>query len=178
MKWQRLYWARDESRSHTKHTFTENHYSSIRTGSRAESRGGPSVFGVQIRVSIVDSSTVKDMACFGQMIHQSITASILCGQHHSRKQNAQLWSPEIHGYKYICVYIQTGTSKKKMNIMKTVNILYHSFQKVKPIYYIYSLHIEWNISSLHFLTFYDYGLEIMKTPNSVSQKIRILHKIK
>ncbi len=70
------------------------------------------MFGVQIRVSIVDSSTVKDMACFGQMIHQSITASILCGQHRSRKQKAQLWSPEIHGYKYICVYIQTGTSKK------------------------------------------------------------------
>ncbi len=27
-----------------------------------------------------------------------------------------------------------------MNIMKRVNIVCHSFQKVKPIYYIYSLH--------------------------------------
>ncbi len=109
----------------------------VKSGPVPEQSGGQSVFGVRIRVSIVDSSTVKDMACFGQMIHQIITASILCGQHHSRKQKAQLWSPEIHGYKYICVYIKTGTSKKKMNIMKTVTD----------------------------------GLQIMKTPNSVSQKI-------
>ncbi len=52
----------------------------------------------------------------------------------------------------------------------------HSFQKVKPIYYIDSLLIEWNISSLYFLTFLDYGLQIMKTQNLVSQKIWILHK--
>ncbi len=34
----------------------------------------------------------------------------------------------------------TGASKKNSNIMKKVNIFCHSFQKVKPIYYIGSLH--------------------------------------
>ncbi len=68
---------------------------------------------------------------------------------------------------------------KNLNIMKNVNIFCHLFQKVKPIYYIDSLHIEWNISSLYFLIFFDdYGLQIMKTQNAVSQKIRMLHKIK
>ncbi len=38
-----------------------------------------------------------------------------------------------------------------MNIMKRGNIFCHSFQKVKPIYYIDLLHIEWNISSIYFL---------------------------
>ncbi len=67
--------------------------------------------------------------------------------------------------------------------MKKVNIFCHSFQKVKPIYYIDSLRIEGNISSLYFLNiiiiiyFDDCGLQIMKTPNSVSHKIRILHMI-
>ncbi len=37
--------------------------------------------------------------------------------------------------------INTGTSKKHLSIMKKVNIFGHSFQKVKPIYYIDSLHI-------------------------------------
>ncbi len=60
--------------------------------------------------------------------------------------------------------------------MKKVNIFCHSFQKVKFIYYIDSLSIELNISILYFLK-YDYGLQIMKTQDSVSQKIRILHKI-
>ncbi len=36
----------------------------------------------------------------------------------------------------------TGTSKKKCNIIKNINIFCHSFQKVKPIHYIDSLHIE------------------------------------
>ncbi len=72
----------------------------------------------------------------------------------------------------------TGTSKKKLNIMKKVNIFCHSFQKVKPIYYIDSLRIEWNISNLYFIFLnVDYGLQIIKTQNSVSQKIWILHKI-
>ncbi len=35
--------------------------------------------------------------------------------------------------------------------MKKVNIFCHSFQKVKPIYYIDSLHIEGNISSRLFI---------------------------
>ncbi len=79
---------------------------------------------------------------------------------------------KVHNY---CIE-STGTYKKK-KITKKVNIFCHSFQKVKPIYYMDSLHIEWNISSLYFLNFDDYGLQIMKTQNSVSQKIRILHKI-
>ncbi len=37
--------------------------------------------------------------------------------------------------------------------MKKVYIFCLSFQKVKPIYYTDSLHIEWNISSLYFLEF-------------------------
>ncbi len=42
---------------------------------------------------------------------------------------------------------------------------------------LYRLITEWNISSLYFLNFYVYALQIMKTQNWVSQKIRILHKI-
>ncbi len=44
-----------------------------------------------------------------------------------------------------------GLCATKLNITKKVNIFCHSFQKVKPIYYIDSLHTEWNISSLYFL---------------------------
>ncbi len=47
-----------------------------------------------------------------------------------------------HMHVYVHVHACTGTSKKKMNILKKVNIFCHSFQKVKPIYYIDSLHIE------------------------------------
>ncbi len=54
--------------------------------------------------------------------------------------------------------------------MKKVNIFCHSFQKVKPLFCeIFQAFISWNV--------YDYGLQIMKTQNSVSQKIWILHKI-
>ncbi len=42
----------------------------------------------------------------------------------------------------------------KINLMKNVYIFCHSFQKVKPIYYIDSLNIELNISSLYFLKFW------------------------
>ncbi len=55
-------------------------------------------------------------------------------------------------YHFFLIYIYTGTSKKERN-MKKVNIFGHSFQKVKPIYYLDSLHTEWNISSLYFLKF-------------------------
>ncbi len=47
--------------------------------------------------------------------------------------------------------------------MKKVNVFCHSFQKVKLFQ--------------AFFYFDDYGLQIMKTPNSVSQKIRVLNKI-
>ncbi len=48
----------------------------------------------------------------------------------------------------------TGTSKKRWISWKRFKIFFHSFQKVKPIFYIDSLHIEWNISSLYFLKFW------------------------
>ncbi len=60
--------------------------------------------------------------------------------------------------------------------MKKVNIFCHLFQKVKHILYrfikqseIFQAFISWNVD--------DYGLQIIKTQNSVSQKIWILHKI-
>ncbi len=62
-------------------------------------------------------------------------------------------------------------------MMKKVNIFCHSFQKVKPIYYIDSLHMSEIFQAFISWNFDDYGLQIMKTPNSVSQKIIILHKI-
>ncbi len=41
------------------------------------------------------------------------------------------------------IYIYTQVHQKKiLNIMKKVTIFCHSFQKVKPIYYIDSLNIE------------------------------------
>ncbi len=67
--------------------------------------------------------------------------------------------------------------KLQLEIMKTLAVLPISTKNSKPIYYIDSLHIEWNISSLISWHFVDYGLQIMKTQNSVSQKIIILHKI-
>ncbi len=58
---------------------------------------------------------------------------------------------------------------KKCNIMKKVNIFCHSFQKVKHILYrfitqseIFQAFISWHVD--------DYGLQIMKTQNSVSSK--------
>ncbi len=59
---------------------------------------------------------------------------------------------------------------KKWNIMKKVNIFCHSFQKVKPIYYIDALHIEGNISSLYFLIFWWLWLSDNENPKfSVSE---------
>ncbi len=64
----------------------------------------------------------------------------------------------------------TGTSKKKLTIFCVTH-----FRKWKQLYRfitqseIFQAFISWH--------FYDYGLQIMKTHNSVSQKIIILHKI-
>ncbi len=62
------------------------------------------------------------------------------------------------------------------NIMKNFNILYHISESETHILYkfiaqseIFQAFISWN--------FDDYGLQIMKTNNSVSPKIWILHKI-
>ncbi len=52
--------------------------------------------------------------------------------------------------------------------MKKVNIFCHSFQKAKRIYN--SLHRVKYVKQL-FIEIFDYGLHIMKTQNSVSQKI-------
>ncbi len=66
---------------------------------------------------------------------------------------------------------------KKLNIMKNINIFCHSFQKVNPIYYIDSLHIECNISSLYFLTFWWLWLTDIETPKCSVSESKILHKI-
>ncbi len=54
--------------------------------------------------------------------------------------------------KITCVYIQVHL--KIIEYHEKCQYLCHSFQKVKPIYYIDSIHIEWNISSLYFLKFW------------------------
>ncbi len=54
--------------------------------------------------------------------------------------------------------------------MKKANIFCHSFQKVKPIYYIDSLH---RVKKKNSCNFDDYGLQIMKTQYSVSRKTLI-----
>ncbi len=61
--------------------------------------------------------------------------------------------------------------------MKKVNIFCHSFLKVKPIFYIDSVHRVKYLKPLFLEIVDDYGLQIMETQNSQSQKIRILHKI-
>ncbi len=79
-------------------------------------------------------------------------------------------------YVYVYVYIRTDTQryiKKKVNIMKKVNIFCHSFQKVKPIYYIDLLHRVKYFKPL-FLEILIIMAYRMKTQNSVSLKIRIL----
>ncbi len=54
--------------------------------------------------------------------------------------------------------------------MKKVNIFCHSFQKLKTIYYIDSLHIEWNIAILYFLKFWWLWLTDNENPKfSVSE---------
>ncbi len=61
--------------------------------------------------------------------------------------------------------------------MKKFNIFCHSFQKVKPIYYKDSITQSEISQTFISLKLYDYGLQIIKKQNSVSQKIWILHKI-
>ncbi len=64
--------------------------------------------------------------------------------------------------------------KEKLNIMKKINIFCHSFQKVKPMYYINSLHIVWNILSLYFLKFLLLWLTDNENPKfSVSENLNI-----
>ncbi len=58
--------------------------------------------------------------------------------------------------------------------MKKDIILCHSFQKVKPIYYINSLNIEWNITSLYFLKCWLLWLKKNENPKiSVSENVNI-----
>ncbi len=57
---------------------------------------------------------------------------------------------------------------KDYNIMKKVNISCDWFQKEIAQSEIFQAFISWS---------FDYGLQIMKTQNYMSQNIRILHKI-
>ncbi len=66
----------------------------------------------------------------------------------------------------------TGTCKKKIEYHEKGKYFCHSFQKGKPIYYINSLHLEWNISSLYFLNF----LWLWLTDNE-NPKIQCLWKL-
>ncbi len=84
---------------------------------------------------------------------------------------------------YLSIYLSVCLSvcryiSKNLKIMKKVNICCHSFQKVKPIYYIDSLHIEGNISSLYFLKFWWLRLTDNENPKfSVSEyNIRSIKK--
>ncbi len=66
----------------------------------------------------------------------------------------------------------TGTSHEK------VYIFCHSFQKVKPIYYIDSLNIEWNISSLYFLKFWWLLLTDNENPKFSFPKIFLYRNVR
>ncbi len=67
-------------------------------------------------------------------------------------------------------YIQVHI--KKIEYHEKVNIYCHSFHKVKLIYYVYSLHIEWNISNLYFLRFWWVWLTDNENPKfSVSENL-------
>ncbi len=98
----------------------------------------------------------------------SLTVSACRRSNRLQRKPAQVSPTLTYMYRYI---------KKKMNIMKNVNIFCHSFQKEKPIYYIDSLHRVIYFKAFISWHFDDYGLQIMETQNSVSQKMRILHKI-
>ncbi len=66
-------------------------------------------------------------------------------------------------YIYIYIYIYTQVHQKK-NIMKNFNIFVTHFRKWNPyIIQIFQAFISWN--------FDDYGWQILKTQNSVSQKL-------
>ncbi len=72
-----------------------------------------------------------------------------------------------------CPLIQVH-QKKQFEYHENIPYFCHSFQKVKPIYYIDSLHIEWNISRLYFLIFW--GLWLTDNENqkfSVSENLNI-----
>ncbi len=53
-----------------------------------------------------------------------------------------VWAGVCYGQRTQFTVMFFNTSKKKLNIMKKVNIFCHAFQEVKPIYYIDSLHME------------------------------------
>ncbi len=80
---------------------------------------------------------------------------------------------------FLTNYIQVLEIKqvsKKIEYHEKVNIFCHSFQKVEPIYYIYSLHIEWNISSLYFLKCLWLWLTDNETPKiQVSENLNITY---
>ncbi len=84
---------------------------------------------------------------FDQGLYSSCTTDVIVLLYVNSYRFLYSFSPEVWSHE-LCksdgsADFNTGTSKKIYNIMKMVNIFCHSFQKVKPIYYIDSLHIEW-----------------------------------
>ncbi len=82
----------------------------------------------------------------------------------------------------VIIYIYTHTHTQRYisktylwkNIVKKINIFGHSFQKVKLMLYRFITHWVKCFKPLFFLNLDDYGLQIMKPTNSVSQKIWII----
>ncbi len=75
------------------------------------------------------------------------------------------------------IYIYRYISKKKLYHEKGKYILSHISESETHILYRFITHRVTYFKPLFLNFFYDYGLQIMKTQNSVSQKMFILHKI-
>ncbi len=83
----------------------------------------------------------------------------------------------IYIYIYIYIHIYRYISKKKLYHEKGKYILSHISESETHILYRFITHRVTYFKPLFLEFFYDYGLQIMKTQNSVSQKMFILHKI-
>ncbi len=86
------------------------------------------------------------------------------------------WNPHQSIYN-IYIYTHTGTYKQFEYHEKGKYFLSLISESETHILYRSITHIVKYFKPLFLETFDDYGLQIMKTQNSVSQKIRIIHKI-
>ncbi len=81
-----------------------------------------------------------------------------------------------HIHIHIHIHIYTGAGHIIRISSKSWFISLIPFKKWNLYKCIHSFHTDWCISSVYFFNFDDYKWQLMKTPNSVSQKIRILLK--